>query len=47
MWAVLSWHDAKQNVDMLGTDPFMQFFTRQKVTMTRWFSYGEGDIWQR
>ena len=25
----------------------VQFFTQQKVTMTRWFSYGEGDIWQR
>ena len=25
----------------------VQFFTRQKVTMTRWFNYGEGDIWQR
>src|SRR5580658_3622027 len=25
----------------------VQFFTRQKVTMTRWFSYGEGDIWHR
>jgi malonate-semialdehyde dehydrogenase (acetylating)/methylmalonate-semialdehyde dehydrogenase len=23
----------------------VQFFTRQKVTLTRWFSYGEGDIW--
>jgi malonate-semialdehyde dehydrogenase (acetylating)/methylmalonate-semialdehyde dehydrogenase len=25
----------------------VQFYTQQKVTMTRWFSYGEGDIWQR
>jgi malonate-semialdehyde dehydrogenase (acetylating)/methylmalonate-semialdehyde dehydrogenase len=25
----------------------VQFFTRQKVTMTRWFSYDEGDIWQK
>jgi malonate-semialdehyde dehydrogenase (acetylating)/methylmalonate-semialdehyde dehydrogenase len=25
----------------------VQFFTRQKVTTTRWFSYGEGDIWHR
>jgi malonate-semialdehyde dehydrogenase (acetylating)/methylmalonate-semialdehyde dehydrogenase len=25
----------------------VQFFTRQKVTMTRWFSEGEGDIWHR
>ena len=25
----------------------VQFFTQQKVTMTRWFSYGEGDIWQQ
>jgi malonate-semialdehyde dehydrogenase (acetylating)/methylmalonate-semialdehyde dehydrogenase len=25
----------------------VQFFTRQKVTMARWFSYGEGDIWQK
>jgi malonate-semialdehyde dehydrogenase (acetylating)/methylmalonate-semialdehyde dehydrogenase len=25
----------------------VQFFTQQKVAMTRWFSYGEGDIWQR
>jgi malonate-semialdehyde dehydrogenase (acetylating)/methylmalonate-semialdehyde dehydrogenase len=23
----------------------VQFFTQQKVTMSRWFSYGEGDIW--
>jgi malonate-semialdehyde dehydrogenase (acetylating)/methylmalonate-semialdehyde dehydrogenase len=25
----------------------IQFFTQLKVTMSRWFSYGEGDIWQR
>lgn len=25
----------------------VQFFTRQKVTTTRWFSYGEGDIWHQ
>jgi malonate-semialdehyde dehydrogenase (acetylating)/methylmalonate-semialdehyde dehydrogenase len=25
----------------------VQFYTQQKVTMTRWFSYGEGDIWHR
>src|ERR1041384_7742430 len=25
----------------------VQFFTHQKVTTTRWFSYGEGDIWHR
>ena len=25
----------------------VQFFTQQKVTTTRWFSYGEGDIWHR
>jgi malonate-semialdehyde dehydrogenase (acetylating)/methylmalonate-semialdehyde dehydrogenase len=25
----------------------VQFFTQQKVTMTRWFGYGEGDIWHR
>jgi malonate-semialdehyde dehydrogenase (acetylating)/methylmalonate-semialdehyde dehydrogenase len=25
----------------------VQFFSRQKVTMTRWFSDGEGDIWHR
>ncbi len=25
----------------------VQFFTQQKVTTTRWFSYGEGDIWAR
>ena len=25
----------------------VQFFTRLKVTMTRWFSDGEGDIWHR
>jgi malonate-semialdehyde dehydrogenase (acetylating)/methylmalonate-semialdehyde dehydrogenase len=25
----------------------VQFYTQQKVTMTRWFSYGEGDIWQK
>ena len=25
----------------------MQFFTQQKVTTSRWFSYGEGDIWHK
>jgi malonate-semialdehyde dehydrogenase (acetylating)/methylmalonate-semialdehyde dehydrogenase len=25
----------------------VQFYTQQKVTMTRWFSYGEGDIWHK
>lgn len=25
----------------------VQFFTQLKVTTTRWFSYGEGDIWHR
>jgi len=25
----------------------VQFFTRLKVTTSRWFSYGEGDIWHR
>ncbi|HWD18067.1 MAG TPA: CoA-acylating methylmalonate-semialdehyde dehydrogenase [Verrucomicrobiae bacterium] len=25
----------------------VQFFTQQKVTTSRWFSYGEGDIWQK
>jgi malonate-semialdehyde dehydrogenase (acetylating)/methylmalonate-semialdehyde dehydrogenase len=25
----------------------VQFFTRQKVTTTRWFSYGEGEIWHK
>ena len=25
----------------------VQFFTQQKVTTTRWFSYGEGDIWHK
>jgi malonate-semialdehyde dehydrogenase (acetylating)/methylmalonate-semialdehyde dehydrogenase len=25
----------------------VQFFTQAKVTTSRWFSYGEGDIWQR
>jgi malonate-semialdehyde dehydrogenase (acetylating)/methylmalonate-semialdehyde dehydrogenase len=25
----------------------VQFFTRQKVTTSRWFSYGEGDIWHK
>lgn len=25
----------------------VQFFTQQKVTTSRWFSYGEGDIWHR
>ncbi len=25
----------------------VQFFTQQKVTTSRWFSYGEGDIWYR
>jgi malonate-semialdehyde dehydrogenase (acetylating)/methylmalonate-semialdehyde dehydrogenase len=24
----------------------VHFFTQQKVTMTRWFSFGEGDVWQ-
>ena len=25
----------------------VQFFTQLKVTTSRWFSYGEGDIWER
>src|SRR3989454_2591221 len=25
----------------------VQFFTQQKVTTTRWFSFGEGEIWHR
>jgi malonate-semialdehyde dehydrogenase (acetylating)/methylmalonate-semialdehyde dehydrogenase len=25
----------------------VQFFTQQKVSMARWFSFGEGDVWQR
>ncbi|MGZ5543938.1 MAG: CoA-acylating methylmalonate-semialdehyde dehydrogenase [Limisphaerales bacterium] len=25
----------------------IQFFTQQKVTTSRWFNYGEGDIWHR
>jgi malonate-semialdehyde dehydrogenase (acetylating)/methylmalonate-semialdehyde dehydrogenase len=25
----------------------VQFFTQLKVTTSRWFSYGEGDIWHR
>src|SRR5947207_9534445 len=25
----------------------VQFFTQQQVTTTRWFSFGEGDIWHR
>ena len=25
----------------------VQFFTQQKVTTSRWFSYGEGDVWHR
>lgn len=25
----------------------VHFFTQQKVTTSRWFSYGEGDIWQK
>ncbi len=25
----------------------VQFFTQQKVTTTRWFGFGEGDIWHR
>jgi len=25
----------------------VQFFTQQKVTMSRWFSFGEGDVWHR
>lgn len=25
----------------------VMFFTRQKVTTTRWFRYGEGDIWHK
>ena len=25
----------------------VQVFSQQKVTMTRWFSYGDGDIWHR
>jgi malonate-semialdehyde dehydrogenase (acetylating)/methylmalonate-semialdehyde dehydrogenase len=23
----------------------VQFYTKQKTTTTRWFSFGEGDIW--
>ena len=25
----------------------VQFFTQQAVTMTRWFRFGEGDVWQK
>jgi len=25
----------------------IQFYTQQKVTTSRWFSYGEGDIWHK
>jgi malonate-semialdehyde dehydrogenase (acetylating) / methylmalonate-semialdehyde dehydrogenase len=25
----------------------VQFFTQQKVTTSRWFSYGEGDVWHK
>jgi malonate-semialdehyde dehydrogenase (acetylating)/methylmalonate-semialdehyde dehydrogenase len=25
----------------------VQFFTQLKVTMSRWFSFGEGDVWHR
>ena len=25
----------------------VQFFTQQKVTTSRWFSFGEGDVWHR
>jgi len=25
----------------------VQFFTQQKITTSRWFSYGEGDVWHR
>jgi len=25
----------------------VQFFTQQKVTTTRWFSFGDGDVWHR
>jgi len=25
----------------------LQFYTQQKVTTSRWFSYGEGDIWHK
>ncbi|HEY1661763.1 MAG TPA: CoA-acylating methylmalonate-semialdehyde dehydrogenase [Verrucomicrobiae bacterium] len=25
----------------------VQFFTQQKVTTSRWFSYGEGDVWYK
>ncbi len=32
------------DLHLQGTEG-VQFFTRQKVTMTRWFSYGEGDLW--
>jgi len=23
----------------------VQFYTKQKTTTTRWFDFGEGDIW--
>jgi malonate-semialdehyde dehydrogenase (acetylating)/methylmalonate-semialdehyde dehydrogenase len=25
----------------------VHFFTQQKVATTRWFSFGEGDIWHK
>src|SRR6266568_2700846 len=34
------------DVHMQGKEG-VQFFTQQKVTTTRWFSFGEGDIWHR
>jgi malonate-semialdehyde dehydrogenase (acetylating)/methylmalonate-semialdehyde dehydrogenase len=34
------------DLHMQGTEG-VQFFTHQKVTMTRWFNDGEGDIWHR
>jgi malonate-semialdehyde dehydrogenase (acetylating) / methylmalonate-semialdehyde dehydrogenase len=41
------WNDSFfGDLHMQGSEG-VQFFTQQKVTMSRWFSYGEGDIWHK
>jgi len=34
-------------ISQAANDLKPQFFTQLKVTMSRWFSYGEGDVWYR
>jgi malonate-semialdehyde dehydrogenase (acetylating)/methylmalonate-semialdehyde dehydrogenase len=41
------WNDSFfGNLHMQGKEG-IQFFTQQKVTTSRWFSYGEGDVWHK